>query len=280
MEKFNYQNLKQKTKKINNPNIISIILIGSYVHKNKLEKINDIDFLVVVKSLDKEKLQRIKSEFRKIKNSFENEKLKIILELRRGPVKPKPEKGKKVVQFHLLIWEIEKLKKNIRNPILLDAINFGKTMKGKPLKKIKNVDKLTKKDLVKDFNLKLKAMQIKGVLVGEYRFIEDELIESENFINLPKEKHSEIFSNIIITSFMNFCRYENSKTKKDEKILLKKAKKILDREYFNILRNSFTIKEKIRKGRNITQKEFENLEKDGKKFVRYLKKLTWQTLQI
>ncbi len=272
MGRLNYQNFKHKINEINDPDILSITLIGSYALKRNLKNINDIDLLIVIKNLNKKEFERVIKKFSKIKNSFSNKKTEIVLETRKGPIKPIPRKGKKVVQIHLLIWDKKQLIEKIRNPILLDALNFGKTLYGLPLKETKNVQKLNKKDLIKDLNINLKGIKTKVAWIGEFETTKKGFIEKGYFLDIPKEKHLEIISNSIITSFMNFSRYKNPTIKKSRKVLLKKGKNLLEKEYFEILKKSFIVKENLEKG-NLGNKNYKNLEKEGIRFIEHLKSL-------
>lgn len=240
--------------------LISISLIGSFQYAKKLEKVNDIDLIVLVKELSPKSYEDIKNKFSKIAKSLSNDKLKFLIETRRGPIKPSQIKERIVIQLHLLIhgsdsWE------NIDDAISFDAVNFNICIKGKNLNKVAPLPKLKLEWVLNDFQMHKNNLQKLKVRLLEWENEKGKLVRKELEKELSLEEQYEGVLYAIISSFLNFLRYYTPHLIKNKEILLIDGKKRLPNKYFQILKEAFEIKEKLRKGDNILKpniKEFQN----------------------
>mgnify|MGYP001610419053 CR=1 FL=1 len=260
---------KIKNLKINN--LISITNIGSFQNIKKLESVNDVDLVIIIKKLTWEDYQEIMNEFNKIAKNLSKNDLKIIVETMLGPIKPSPIKNKKIIQLHLLIYDIEGIRTR-RKTVLFDAVNFGTTLYGKALKELIKVENITKENLLEDFNIHLEDLKNNTAYRSRYVNKEGEIKRLDELMELSEEEYLEIYIYHIITAFLNYSRYFNPKLKKDKNLMLKNAKNLLPKEYYEILDVTFKIKEEIRNRNEISKHEILKLRGNGIKFIEFLKK--------
>jgi hypothetical protein len=149
--------LYTKIKEIKINGIISISLIGSFLYTKHFQKVNDIDLVIIVKNLNPLSFKKINKIFKQIAKQLSSSKFKVVVENRIGPFKADPQKGKKVVELHLLIYELESWKIT-RKTVRHDMVNFNKNIIGIPLKKISHISKINEKDLQKDIAIWLNAI--------------------------------------------------------------------------------------------------------------------------
>lgn len=268
MRKKIKQTLINEIKKIKIEDLLLIRIFGSFLNKNKLDKVNDIDLLIIVKNLNPEKFEEIKGSFEKISNKLTTKKLKFMIETKLGPIKPKPVKNKKIMQLHLLIWDKKNIEKTARTPILIDLHYHGKEILNNNYKlKVKN---LTKKSVLEDFKIHLNSIKEKKKFAGEYIIKENKLIQKISFIQVPRIYKYEIAANSVIMSYLNYLRLKNPRMKKDKKKILTIAKKNLPKKEYLTLRNSFKIKEQAKNNEMVSEKEGMNLETNSIELIKLL----------
>lgn len=263
------ENLFSEIKNIKIDGLISISLIGSFQYTKKLEKVNDVDLIVLVKKLTPESYEDIKNKFYEIAKSLSNDKIKFLIETKRGPIKPSPIKEKIVIQLHLLIHFLSYWKK-IEGAIDFDSINFNMCLKGKELYKVTPLPRLKREWVLNDFQMHRNNLQKSKIRLLEWGEEKGKLIRKELEKELSLEEKCEGVVYAIISSFLNFLRYYNPKLIKNKELLLAKGKKILPKEYFEILKEAFDIKEKMRNGKEILKPTIQELQKNALKFINFL----------
>ena len=92
--------------KIKIKGIISMKIVGSFVDTKKLNKVNDIDIVIIFKKLTPYIFKKLNDDFIKIKRKIENNDLKVIIETRLIPTHPKSIKNKKVIQLHIILSDL------------------------------------------------------------------------------------------------------------------------------------------------------------------------------
>ncbi|MBU4069863.1 MAG: hypothetical protein KJ646_02685 [Nanoarchaeota archaeon] len=237
MNKFK-QKIYQKISNIKTPSIISISILGSFP-KKRIKNVNDIDILIIFDKLNSKIYKNLLKEFKQIAKEITTRKIKAIVETRMGPIKPKKVKDKKVLQFHLLVYDLNLLKK-IGEPIWFNALHNYKFIKGKQLNKIRSLKKISKKALLKD--LQKFEGDIKGRFgwYNQYKIKNNKLeLKLDQKIKLTNQykKESIVFS--IEVALMNYFCYKGFIVGKNREKLKKLSRKLplqLQKEYFKIIR--------------------------------------------
>ncbi len=99
--------LFKNVQKIKIIDLISISLVGSFQYSKELSAVNDVDLIVLVKELTPHIFKQINSKFKVLADKLATPKIKFVVENRTAPLKPGPVKGKKIVQLHLLIYDLD-----------------------------------------------------------------------------------------------------------------------------------------------------------------------------
>jgi hypothetical protein len=249
--------------------LISISLVGSFQYLKQLEKINDVDLIVLVERLTPKIFGKINLKFEQIANNLSSSKIRLIVENKIGPLKPKAVKTKKIVQLHLLIYDMDVWKNKKSKTTYLDWVNFSKRLNGRPLKDITAIEKLDKRDVVDDLRVSLSNIKSGLAYTRIYRIADGNVITEKRFLRLSKEEYYESITYNVITSFLNYLRYFKPKTLKNEEVLLKNGKVMLPQKYYSVLENMFRVKKMIRK-KGIADIELHKLKKQGADFINFL----------
>jgi len=257
-------------RKLHIRSLVSISLIGSFQYSKKFEAVNDIDFIVLVKKLTPSLYKEINTKFQYLAWDLSTPKLSIIIEKRIGPLKPQPVKGKILVQLHLLIYDIYGWKHKDFPTSTLDWTNFSVSLFGKPLSSIRKIRRFNKNALLYDLNTNLVNIRT-GTAYSKILVIRDNrLVVEKRALRLSQNERDEGILYNIITSIVNYLRYFDPTLRKDELLILRRAKKYLSRPYYHTVKHAFQLKKKIRSGYQLTKKQSSQLKSDGKSFVKYL----------
>ena len=255
--------------KIKLSGLVNISLVGSFQYSKNLSNVNDIDLVIIVNDLSLATYKNIISEFKKIAKKLSNSRVRIMIEDRIGPLKPAPIKSKKVIQLHLLVFDIVVWKKR-KSPSTFDWASFNKRISGVSLKSITNIKVLSKKAVIKDIKESLLDLKQKTAFIRVYKFSNSTAILEVIPIKLTKEGYCENLIYNILISFLNYIRYFKPTLKNNKALVLLEAKSILPHKYFSLVRDSFNIKERIRNGGTISLKDLVRLNKEGINFIRFL----------
>ena len=264
------KDLINKIKTLKLSYVQSILMIGSFLNSKKLFPINDIDLLLIVNNLDLQKFRELENSFNNIAKNLSSDKNRVVVETKKGPIKPLPQKDKKIIQLHLLVWDKKKFIKRSRDPILFDALFFGKHIYGKSLKNFKNINKISRESLLWELKKNKKGIGENKIYVRIFSEVKGKLKETSCFKKLSKNKYADVIANSIVMSFVNYLRYNKKMLKKDEELLIKESKKSLLKKYQDVLEKSFKINKSIKEGKNIGEEEILYLKKEGENFINYL----------
>ncbi len=274
MNKIDVKSLRnsitKSVQKIHIPGLINISLVGSFQYTKSLSKINDVDLVILVKKLNQSIFSKINKSFNDIANRLSSSNLVVIVENRIGPLKPKAIKGKKVIQLHLLIYDINAWKKR-KSPSTFDWINFNKKLVGTKLRSIKKLN-LGRDEVIQDIKESVLDMKTKAAYTRIYKFVNSKPKLEIIPIKLSREEHVENCIYNILISFLNYIRYFKPTIKNDKPLVMLEARKKLPTKHYLLIKDSFKIKERIRNGKKVLKKDSARLNKEGIEFVRYLLK--------
>ncbi|MEK6927418.1 MAG: nucleotidyltransferase domain-containing protein [Nanoarchaeota archaeon] len=252
-----------KNKLSKNKEIVSLTLVGSFANPDKkLEKFNDIDLVIILDKVTKEKLSKIENIAKEIKEKFEDNKTGITHTFKIGPIKVKSKK-KTTVMLHFLVYDPDKYVK-YESTLTRHSFQFHNPLIGKPLKTISEIKRITKTDIFNEID----GIPAKKKIVNK---IIEYLEPSERAYILNNYHPSESeYSEQIIYSVL---RLANDILNLEGNVLK------INKEMCNSFQNKVAIrlnslplevlelKNKIRQGYELTETEQENLKLKSKEFI-------------
>jgi hypothetical protein len=256
-------------KNIRIDSLISISLIGSYQYPRELDEINDVDLIILVKELTPKIFENINQQFQGIASSLTTHDIKFVVENRIGPLKPRPLEDKKIVQLHLLIYDLGVWKNKKSPTTTFDWVNFSKTLYGEPLTNITKIERLEKNDVMDDLKTSLLNVKTSAAYARVYEIREGEIVTEKKFLRLSPEDYYNSMRYNIIVAFLNYLRFLESNTFKNEEIMLNRAKRILPPEHYSVLENAFKMKKSIM-NKKISSRGLSELRTKATKFINYL----------
>ena len=203
------KSLFNKLKKING--VISITLVGSFVNKNDLSGISDIDTIVICKSLNYKKFLKCQDSVRKIdleKCGLPDHKLKINNTF--GPLKFDE---KKLVVIHLMIYDIVRHYDHVTfSPFTCFDWERSKTKMGLSLKEIYPVGTLQIRDFKevrRGINNYIKDLEKKVISYREYNFNSGKIKQRKKFKPLDNRHVGEFCYHIFRNLTSNYLKLIN-----------------------------------------------------------------------
>ena len=225
------KSLFNKLKKING--IISVTLVGSFVNKNDLSGISDIDTVVICKSLNYKKFLQCQESVKEIdleKCGLPDHRLKINNTF--GPLKFDE---KKIVVIHLMIYDIVSHRDHVTfSPFTCFDWERSKTKMGLSLKKIYPVGTLQFRDFIevrRGINNYIKDLEKKVISYREYTFNSGKIKQRKKFKSLDNRHVGEFCYHIFRNLTSNYLKLINRKNLyyKDEDIT-KEIKRLFHRD--------------------------------------------------
>ncbi len=265
--------LKVKIKKLEIEGLLSCAIIGSFQYNRILERVNDVDIIIIVDEVTAENISQIKEGFKKIARELEEKYVKttIFPEFRISPIKPVGTKGKKVIQLHVLTYRRKIWKSPGREAFVLDANMNNEYILGKPLIKINKLRSLSKRDILDELEDNKKSIMSGLSPKREYIINGKDVKEVKGRVHIKGEAYLESILYHLIISFLNYLRFKNPKIKKKKIVLIEKARKILPKKYSDLIIKTYKIKDSIRNyKKKIRKKDIALLRKEGREFIDFL----------
>tara|TARA_B100000900_G_C20436811_1_gene657303 strand:+ start:379 stop:936 length:558 start_codon:yes stop_codon:yes gene_type:complete len=128
--------------------LINLTFVGSFIDKNDLDKINDIDLIVITKKLNKNNFSKIVNKVKKIKlRKLILKKNRLYVNSTFGPLKFNKDKNDLVV--HLMIYDLENhINHCIKSPFTVFDWERSRFFFKKQLKDIFSVGTLQLRDFI------------------------------------------------------------------------------------------------------------------------------------
>ncbi len=226
-----------------NKEVISASIVGSYTEKKNLNKIGDIDVVVICKKLTKNLIKKLIKDVNKINNY--NFKKKIVVNYSFGPLKISSEE---FLPVHLMIYDINSHIEHVTSsPFTCFDWERSKLVKGTSLKKIYPVKNLQLRDFVnsrRSSNEYLEDIMKNRISVRQFSFKNKKVSIKKKFVKIDKRNRGEFVFHIINFLVINLNKFlQNNNTKiKDKKFdklflkITKNDKKLL--KNFKILKQN------------------------------------------
>ena len=193
-----------------NKNVISASIVGSYTESKNLDKIGDIDVVVICKKLSRKLIKNLIQNVYKINK--DNFKRKIIVNSFFGPLKIS---SKKLLPVHLMIYDVNSHKDHVTSsPFTCYDWERSKLYKGISLKQIFPVRNLQLSDFNnarRSSNEYLKDLTRNRISIREYDFKNKKVIIKKKFIKIDKRNRGEFVYHIISFLIINFNKFIQNK---------------------------------------------------------------------
>ena len=235
-----------------NKGVISASIVGSYTEKKSLEKIGDIDVVVICNQLSKQLIKKlIKSVYRINKDNL---KKKIVVNYSFGPLKLSSEK---FLPIHLMIYDVNSHIEHVTSsPFTCYDWERSKLYKGIPLNQIYPVRNLQLRDFSnsrRNSNEYLEDLMKNRISIREYFFFNKKIKIKKKFVEIDKRNRGEFVYHIInflIINLYKFIKNKNIKIRnlKFDNIFLKVTKNDKD------LLNEFKILKKNKEKKLLSYK--------------------------
>ena len=126
---------------------LSLTITGPSLESRRMESVNDIDIILVFS--ENSRYKSVLDVAYKVQTKFSKNDAEIVIAPRYGPVRPQPEKGKWKLQFQIMVYTPERLKRI--SPVSCLARyswQFEKAFFGEPFKKYFSLDRINADNLL------------------------------------------------------------------------------------------------------------------------------------
>ncbi|MBT4576745.1 hypothetical protein HOM13_01380 [Candidatus Woesearchaeota archaeon] len=250
--------------------LINLSLVGSFQYANSLNVVNDVDIIIIVNQLTSEIYSKINSKFITLAESLTTDEINIIVENRIGPLKPQIPCSGKVVQLHLLIYDLETWKNRKRKTVSFDWVNFCKFFFGTPLKDLTPLKELKKEDLIQDWDINKSNILNRSAFSRVYFEDSGMMVYKKKSLPLSKEEYAEGIIYNVLVSFLNYLRYIDPSIIKQKEVLLENGVLHLSKKYSDFMVEIYELKSFLRNGNDLAPKEISLLRKSACDFIDYL----------
>ena len=179
-----------------NKGVISATIVGSFTESKNLEKIGDIDVVVICNRLSKKLIKKLIKDVERINKL--NLKKKIIVNSSFGPVKIS---SGKFLPVHLMIYDVNSHIDHVTlSPFTCYDWERSKLCKGIPLNQIYPVKNLQLSDFIKSrrsSNEYLKDLLKNKISIRKYTFLGNKVEIKKQFIKIDTRNRGEFVYHII-----------------------------------------------------------------------------------
>ena len=262
---------------IKEKDIISASIVGSYTENKNIEKIGDLDIVVICKKLTKKIFLKI---LRRVRSK--NYKHNIIINPSFGPMKISSNKS---LPVHLMIYDIKShIDHVLKSPFTCYDWERSKIFRGKPLKKIFSVKNLQLNDFYESRRTSaeyLKDIKKGKISIREYYFKNKKIFLKKRYVKIDSRNRGEFVYHIIKFLVINLYKFIIQKNiKVDEKNFEKLFLKITNNN-INIFKQ-FKILKKNKENKNLVyNKDVFNLALNFlKSFNHYIEQIKKEYLEL
>ena len=187
--------------------VVSASVVGSYSENKKIEKIGDLDIVVVCKKLTKKIFFNI---LKRVKNK--KYKYNLLINSTFGPMKINSINS---LPVHLMIYDINShVDHVIKSPFTCYDWERSKIFRGKPLKKIFSAQRLQLNDFTDSRRTSteyLRDIKRGKISIREYYFKKNKIFLKKKYINIDPRNRGEFVYHIINFLVLNLYKFINQK---------------------------------------------------------------------
>lgn len=200
-----YQELKSK-------NILSISFVGSFIDKEKLSQINDIDLIIIVKNLNKQEFKKIIKKVKNIKITEILPNKKIFVNNTFGPLKFNKENN---LVVHLMMYDVTGHKDHVlKSPFTVYDWERSVEFKYKKMSDIYSVGTLQLQDFIKSrrgINNYIDDIQKNCISYREYKFDKNKYYLLKKNYTIKKNDKFEFYFHIVKNLISNYIKFKSKK---------------------------------------------------------------------
>ena len=197
-------------KLIKNKEIISANIVGSYMEKKNLDKIGDIDVVVVCKKLSKKIIEKLTYDIKNINIKGLNKEF--LVNSTFGPLKLTKHNH---IPIHLMIYDIDSHIDHVTSsPFTCYDWERSKLYRGIPLKKIYPVNYLQLRDFFtvrRNSKEYLKDLSRNRISIRKYFFTKKRVRISKKYIKIDERNRGEFVYHIINFLIINLNKFLSGK---------------------------------------------------------------------
>ncbi len=220
---------------IKEKDVISASVVGSYSDNKNIEKIGDLDIVVICKKLSKKIFLKI---LRRVKNKKYN--YNIMINSTFGPMKISSDKS---LPVHLMIYDINShIDHVIKSPFTCYDWERSKIYRGKPLRKIFSANQLQLNDFTNTRRTSkeyLKDVKKGKISIREYKFKNNKIYLKKKYVPIDPRNRGEFVYHIINFLVINLYKFINQKN-------IKPNKKKFETLFFKIINKNEKIFKKFK----------------------------------
>ena len=247
---------------------ISITPVGSHVDDKDVEKVNDLDVVMVFDKLTPDKWDNTIKLFDDFASTYSTDSLGVLIETRFGPFKTKSDKPI-TMQLHLLFFDLESFAEYTKTSPLIsfDWFRFS-PIYGENLEKISPLPFITKETIIKnrggiDYSLEQIAGGLNITLCLSFDD-EEKLIKKLEKISQTKEQKAETYFKSIKNILLAMWKIkEQVNEKPSDEQLERFASEVFLAEDLFLIKNLENVYKKARNGEEISTDELEVSKKNS-----------------
>lgn len=197
---------------IKDKDVISATIVGSYSENKNINKIGDLDVVIICKKLTKKVFFKVISRINKKKFN-----LKTIINSSFGPMKIGEEN---TLPIHLMVYDIESHREHVlKSPFTCFDWERSKIYRGKSLKDIFSVNHLQLNDFItarRNSSEYLKDIKKNRISIRNYKFKGNKVLIKKKFVKIDMRNRGEFVYHIInflVINLYKFLKDKNIKVK-------------------------------------------------------------------
>ena len=203
--------------------VISVTIVGSFNEKFDIDKVGDIDVIVICKKLNKKIISKIQKRVKSLNSLINLKKRKLKINSSFGPIKFDP---KKFLTIHLMIYDVEShIQHTINSPFTCYDWERSKWFKGKKLEDIFPVKSIQLRDFFearRNSSEYLKDIKNGKISIRKYKFKKKKIFLEKSYFHIDKKNRGEFVFHIINYLIINFNKFKINRNIKISYIELKK----------------------------------------------------------
>jgi hypothetical protein len=185
------------------PSLITVCIVGSHRRARKLDRVHDVDILLLVRDLSPKVYQTVLSQFGILAARLSTPRVSVTVEMRLGPLKPHPPPtGAKHVQLHCLLYDLATWDRVQKYPGCKEWIDANEHIRGKPLAAVSRTEPLTIDAVVRDLEVMVTNLKQHSAYCRVYH-CEDGAVQQRLSL-IPADRHT--FAHMVIYGANNSAK--------------------------------------------------------------------------
>jgi len=208
--------------------VISVTIVGSFVNNYNLDKVGDLDVVIICKKITNKIVKNSKEKIKKIKFKYALIKRSLKINETFGPIKYD---AKKFLTVHMMIYDVKgHIEHAINSPFTCFDWQRSDWLKGKKLKEIFPVENIYLRDFFesrRNSNEYLRDLKNNNISIRKYQMYKNKIYLRKKNYKIDKKNRGEFVYHIINNLINNYNKlYINKNLKVSSKNFYKLFLKI------------------------------------------------------